>query len=337
MSYIRVFISRVKSMSIKRMLTMIKQIHKESGKPSLLIFADMLWCALKDNVGYLDYRVFGFAYITPSKRKTFLTMNKNLMLTQIMNSSEAKVYYNDKTLFLNKFSKYTKRQWIDIKNKRPSDLKRFCKGKESVFVKPPCSFGGQGIGEIKITPYTNFDSLFDELTRSEQTLVEEKIIQHEKMATLHPESINTLRIVTLNHNGKVHILSQLLRMGQNKSVIDNVTNGGIYAPVDENGVITHPAFCDKTGELFSVHPTTRVYLPGFRIPYYKEAIETVKEIASAEKDMGYVGWDVAITPDGPIIVEGNNLPTYGIMQNYHHRDNDEGLLPLIEKIIGKKL
>lgn len=337
MSKIKVFFNRIKSMSIKRMLLMIKQIHNESGKSSLLIFIDMILCAMKYNIGYQDYRVFGFAQIKSANRKTFMTMNQNIALTTLLNKPEAKVYYNDKTLFLSKFSNYTKRQWIDIKGKRPNDLKRFCKDKETIFVKTPHSFGGQGIGEIKITPYTNYDALFEELTQSGQTLVEEKIKQHDKMSSLHAESINTIRIVTILNDGKVHIVAQILRMGQNKSVIDNITSGGIYAPVNSEGVITHPAFCDKTGENFSVHPTTRVYLLGFQVPFYKEAIEMVTEIACAEKDMGYVGWDVAITPDGPLIVEGNNLPSYEIMQNYVHRDNDIGLLPTVEKIIGKKL
>jgi len=337
MSRIKVLISRIKSMSIKRMLMMIKQIHKETGKNSLLIFVDMLFCAIKSNIGYQDYRVFGFAEIKSDKRKTFMTMNENLALTRMLNAQEARACYNDKTLFLNKFGKYTKRQWLDISGRQPSTLKAFCDDKESVFVKTPYSFGGQGIGEISITPYINYNALFDELMKSGQTLVEEKICQHEKMSSLHPDSINTIRIVTVLYNGEVHILSRILRMGQKGSVIDNITSGGIYAPVDEKGVITHPAFCDKTGESFSVHPTTRVYLLGFQVPYFDEAIKLVKEIALSEKNMGYVGWDVAITPDGPLIVEGNNLPSYEIMQNYKHRDNDEGLLPTVEKIIGKKL
>ncbi len=337
MQKIKVFFGRLKTMSLKRMVLMIKQIHAETGKNYLFLLLDIIYCAIKFNIGYQDYRVFGFAEIKGKKRKTFLTMNKNIELTRRMNKESARAIYKNKILFMKKFDHYVKRDWLFLENKRPNDLKNFCKDKNSIFVKTPCSFGGLGIGEIKITPYINYNALFDELISNGQTLVEEKIMQHEKMSSLHPDSINTLRIVTLTKDKNVHILSSLLRIGQEGSVVDNITSGGIYAPINSDGVVSHPAFCDKTGESFSVHPTTKVYLIGFKIPFYKEAVELVTEIAAEEEDMGYVGWDVAITPDGPLIVEGNNLPTYEIMQNYIHRENDEGLLPEIERILGEKL
>ncbi len=51
----------------------------------------------------------------------------------------------------------------------------------------------------------------------------------------------------------------------------------MYAPVDENGVIFKPAFCDKTGELYEIHPFTKTKLVGFRIPFYAQAVEMVFE------------------------------------------------------------
>lgn len=337
MRKVRIFIERVRSMSFKRMFRMIKQIHKEYNKNSLIIFIDMVFCALTDNIGYQDYRVFGFANVKLKDRKTFLNMTKNLELVRRVNDKASYETYRDKTLFLKKYNKYIKRDWIDLKKKTASDLKNFCKNKDAIFVKTPDSFGGQGIGEIKITPYTNFDVLFNELTQNKQTLVEEKIVQHKKMSSLHPSSINTVRVVTLKKDGHVHILSRILRMGIEGKVVDNITSGGIYVPLDENGVINYPAFCDKSGESFNVHPTSKVFLAGFKVPYFDEIISMINEISKEESGMNYIGWDVAVTPDGPVIVEGNNVPSYEILQNYLHRDNSLGILPEIEKILGEKL
>ena len=337
MKKLRMLLNRISSMSFKKMFMMIKQIHKEYNKNSLIILIDMIFCALKNNIGYQDYRVFGFAKLNRKERKTFLTMNHNLALVRKMNNKEFYETYNNKTLFLKKYTEYIKRDWIDLNKKTAHEFQNFCKNKESVFAKTPSSFGGQGIVEIKITPYINFEALYKELIKSGQTLVEEKIIQHEKMSSLHTSSLNTVRVVTLKKDGKIIVISRILRMGQEGNVIDNITSGGIYAPVDALGVVSHPAFCDKTGETFKVHPTSKTFLIGFEVPYFKEAIDMVTKIATEETEMNYIGWDVAITPDGPLIVEGNNLPSYEIMQNYLHRNNNEGLLPRIEKIIGEKL
>lgn len=42
--------------------------------------------------------------------------------------------------------------------------------------------------------------------------------------------------------------------------------------------------------------------------------------------MGYTGWDVAITPDGPLFVEGNEFPGHDIYQLPEHTPNKIGIM-----------
>ena len=53
--------------------------------------------------------------------------------------------------------------------------------------------------------------------------------------------------------------------------------------------------------------------------------------------MGVVGWDIAITPNEPVVVEGNEFPGHDIYQLPPHRTNGIGVLPDFEKILGHKL
>ena len=77
---------------------------------------------------------------------------------------------------------------------------------------------------------------------------------------------------------------------------------------------------DKTGMYFDMHPDTCTPFINFRVPYFDEAIALCKKAAKIRPDMRYVGWDVGITPTGPVLVEGNNLPAYD-GQIYHQQEN----------------
>lgn len=83
----------------------------------------------------------------------------------------------------------------------------------------------------------------------------------------------------------------------------------MYAPVNEQGQLYRPAFCDKTGKYYERHPVTGTEITGFQIPLFDQALELCRTASRrVEAHLKYIGWDVAITPDGPVLVEGNNLP-----------------------------
>ena len=109
--------------------------------------------------------------------------------------------------------------------------------------------------------------------------------------------------------------------------------GGLNALICDDGVIRRPAMSDKTGMYFDMHPDTCTPFINFRVPYFDEAIALCKKAAKVRPDMRYVGWDVGITPTGPVLVEGNNLPAYD-GQIYHQQENPgTGLRPLVRSII----
>ena len=103
-------------------------------------------------------------------------------------------------------------------------------------------------------------------------------------------------------------------------------------------MIFKPAFCDKTGELYEIHPFTKTKLVGFQIPFYAQAVEMVFEAAQRVPQVGYVGWDVAMAEDGPLLIEGNTMPGYDMPQNYYHlRDEKAGILSRFQEVLGERL
>lgn len=320
------------------MFSIINQIHDELGQAKIVTFIDMIICAVTANIGYLDYHVFGFAKVKGAKRKTFMTMNENLSLVRQVNNPEDFKIFDNKVLFFEHFGEFTGRGFLNLEGKTAEDLRAFCEGKDVVFAKQTETFGGQGISREQLSPGTDYNELFAKLTENKQYLIEDAIVQHPRMNELYSGSVNTLRMVTLvNNQNEPHFMYALIRMGQKGAKVDNISSGGMYAPVNADGVITHPAFCDKEGFCHDIHPTSGTKLVGFEIPYFKEAVELVKKAALVIPGMRYVGWDIAITDKGPILVEGNNFPSYDMVQNYRHRDTDEGIKAKFEEVMGIKL
>lgn len=335
---IKIFFGRVRTMSFKTMFGIIDQIHDELGQAKIVTLIDMIICAVTANIGYLDYHVFGFAKVKGAKRKTFMTMNENLSLVRQVNNPEDYKLFDNKVLFFEHFGEFTGRGFLNLEGKTAADLEAFCKGKDVVFAKQTETFGGQGITRELVSAETDYNELFNRLMDNKQYLIEDAIVQHSKMNELYSGSVNTLRMVTLVDNDNVpHFMYALIRMGQKGAKVDNISSGGMYAPVNEKGIITHAAFCDKEGICHDVHPTSGTKLIGFEIPYFAEAVELVKKAALVVPGMRYVGWDIAITEKGPILVEGNNFPSYDMVQNYRHRDGDEGIKAKFEEVMKIKL
>ena len=323
------------ALSLKRMFRLIRAISRESHRPRLFILFDMLWCAARYGVGYLDYKVFGFAFIHGEARKTFMTMDDNLSLVRAVNDKAYTYLFDQKCAFNERFEDFLGRQWLDLRKADLEAFEAFLQGRETFFAKEADSFGGRGVSRIRPAEYPDTRALYQQLRACGQYLVEETIRQNAEMERLHPGSINTLRLVTLLVQGEPSVMYGLLRVGGRGQCVDNICRGGMYAPVDENGRVFHAAFCELEERFYECHMESGVKFVGFQIPYFREAAELVKKAAQVVPQVGYVGWDVAIGEHGPLLIEGNVIPGYDMCQNYCHlKKRGEGILPRFEKVMG---
>lgn len=317
-----------------RWFSYIGLMHEEFGVSRIFLFFDMIWCFFRYRIRFLHYRVFGFAAVRGKLRKTYMTMADNYLVNDKLNDSDHIDILQNKTVFLQHFKEYTRRSFIDLRECGAEGFARFCEGKSSVFAKSLSDFGGHGITEEVISPDTDLNALYKTLFDRKQYLIEEKIVQHEELNRLCPVSVNTIRIVTVNYKGQVHFMYALMRIGDGKSPVDNICRGGMYVKVYRDGSISPDAFCDDLCVYYQKHPMTGTEFKGFIVPYYKEAEEMCIKAAAAEPGVGYIGWDVAITPTGPVIVEGNAYPGFDMCQNYRHLSEKRGIKPEFIEILG---
>lgn len=187
---------------------------------------------------------------------------------------------------------------------------------KSIFIKKKeGSSGGKNIFKVTYTDIIEntqkLEKIFNEIIKS-GFLFQKEIIQHKLLNNINPYSINSIRIDTFtNKNNVPQVMSAFIRLGVNQSIVDNVSSGGIYVGINvENGRLYaegFSAFTNGRGFIFE-HPDTKILFKDYKIPFFDEAMKMVINAAKYLPQVKVIGWDVAIQPDGPVIIEGNDHP-----------------------------
>jgi hypothetical protein len=142
---------------------------------------------------------------------------------------------------------------------------------------------------------------------NEGCLIERRVFNVGQTEKMHPYSLNTFRICTIRtKDGKWHAPSYYMRLGCGKSSIDNIDAGGIQVFLDDKGVAVKATKVDYRRTL-SHHPDSGLPLVGFRPEGFDDAIALSLRASHKLPMMGTMGWDIAYTFDGPVIIEGNTL------------------------------
>ncbi len=140
-------------------------------------------------------------------------------------------------------------------------------------------------------------------------LIQERVIQHAELDRLNASSLNTARLISfLTKKGDCQIQAAIMRIGRQGKVIDNWSRGGVAAAVDvETGILGSGVLKAEDGvHLVESHPDSGERLAGFQVPFWRESVELVGQMARHFSGVKSIGWDVAITPEGPVLIEGNN-------------------------------
>ena len=139
-------------------------------------------------------------------------------------------------------------------------------------------------------------------------LIQAEVMQHQELSKLNHTSLNTIRMDTFKAGGGAsEILSAVLRVGLAGKHIDNASSGGIFVGIDIlNGTLKPHGYTllSRGGSIYSIHPDSKIPFGGFRLPFFDE----VKRLALDAANLipkAIVGWDIAISNGGPVLIEGN--------------------------------
>ena len=159
-------------------------------------------------------------------------------------------------------------------------------------------------------------ALYDELAadRTFRTFVfQERLSPHPELVRLSGSpAVQTIRMVTYVEDGEVECNHAFLRIVVGTNMVDNYRDGktgNVTAYVDvRDGRLREGLGPSANGVVLTRlrhHPGTGVAFDGFRLPLWEEAKSLVEKAAILFLPMRCLGWDVALTPSGPVLVEAN--------------------------------
>ncbi len=328
------YLARVMSgVRLKKMNQMIDIVHDKCGQNKVKTFFDMCWCGARYGAGYYDYVMFGFYNMNGHQRDTYLTRVRNKKVIDHMNDLSYSDEFDDKLRFNQRFAKYLGRKTLNGETATLTEFTDFIAGQEAIFAKINHGDCGRGVNKLYVKDYESPAVMLDYIRRNQLVVLEQVLPQHPDMARLHPSSVNTMRILTDLVDGEVHVAYISVKMGRGDGYCDNSGQGGVLCRVDpETGKIISPA-TDDYFNVYDRHPDTGVEFVGYQLPMVPEAIALAKEAAHEIPQVAHVGWDMAITPTGPAIIEGNDFPGTDLCQLAPFYPEKEGLWPYYKKLL----
>ena len=333
MGKVKYLAQRLLNMNYRAMLDKIGSIHQKTGRSRLAIFRDMKDCAVKYGAGYMDYDLFEMYNLTDQQRDTYLTRGRNNAIVVKYNDKAHMDDLGDKIRFNTLFAPFLHRDWVAVTGDNREEVLSFIRRHPVFMAKPSCGSCGWGIEMLNAADFADEEALYAHLAeKAPQLELEQVIVQHPAVAAIYPGSINTVRMVTIRgKSGKVYLVTAMFRIGNGKFV-DNFNSGGMVAPMDpETGTVIDRAL-DKQKNLYENHPATGTPIKGFVFPDWDKARALVEQAAQVVPEVGYVGWDVCFTPEGPCLVEGNQFPGHDIYQLPVHTPDKIGIMPRFRAI-----
>lgn len=149
------------------------------------------------------------------------------------------------------------------------------------------------------------ESFYKKISFSENTIAQEFVKQHHILSSINRSSINTLRIATLMVGDHVHIVTKFLRMGSKGQLVDNVSSGGMYCGILDDGHLNECGY-DHWGQPCREHPSG-IRFKDIIVPGYEKCISIVKKLTPRMCNFSKLqSWDLCIGEDEePILIEPN--------------------------------
>jgi hypothetical protein len=163
--------------------------------------------------------------------------------------------------------------------------------------------GATGADVPRVLCADDLVSLVQQLSAQQPWMIEERLQNHPALADLSPGGTASIRILTGRVDGRSEVLRATFKMPLGSAMVSNV---GLNAPVElDTGTLGRASGYGPTEKWFTRHPDTDAIIEGRIIPEWQACLSAVEHAHDCVSDVTFIGWDVVLTPRGPVVLEGN--------------------------------
>lgn len=196
------------------------------------------------------------------------------------------------------------------------------KNVQTCVIKTTESSHGDNVWVIKGVDYKDDDAVmtrFDgekiklsSVLEQDALIFESVVHQTKQFASFNESSVNTVRFMTTLHpDGSAKIIATFIKIGRAGKCVDNAGGGGnVDVCVDtETGEIKYAIQYDGWRNIKDIerHPDSGTQLNGVIIENWQVIKEEVIKFQQCFPYCKAAGWDIAITDDGPVVIEVNDF------------------------------
>lgn len=308
----------------------LKARAKQEHRNYPLLVLDTGWCVLRYGMALTDYLNFKLYKRSHAQRKEYFGAMREEKFYNTVSPAAYKKRFTVKPDFIREFAQYTRREITVPGRDDFAHFSAFLNAHPVFMSKPYDGSGGASVEKRRAEEIDDRQAFYD-YAKENRIYLEELVSQHPDMDKLCPASVNTIRFMTYNDKGTPILLWAGLRVGNGVNPVDNFHAEGMGVKIDlQTGRLVGVGI-NKDNEEFTHHPTTGVLFDGFQLPCFQEAKDMVLEACLKSDKILMIGWDIALSDKGPLIIEANRWPGFDLVQVLE----DRGRMDIVRDVLRR--
>lgn len=304
------------------------------GKDAREVEKDIISAKKLNHISLNEYEWTGYNELDQARKRSVSTLWTRAEFRKTFTDRRYISILMNKYIFSKVFSDFYGRRCVQARDITPALLRELGGETGKVVFKPGCKGQGKGVRVLPVGTETEAAAAMDYISGANNAIVEEYIVQHELLQRLNPGAVSILRFYSVSSPLGSYLFAPVLTTAIKKD-ISNGCQDALTAMMDirTGEVITDAVDQNKIAD-YAVHPVTGTVFKGLQMPFWEETLDMMRRAAPLAAKISNIGWDIALTPSGPLIIEANTIPGFNTAQyrGYAWITDGYGYQPLFDAV-----